>query len=290
MERLLFANALGQQITFSNTGTYRWTQVSGIGENTAAFQVTASPYQDGATPIGDAYFQSRPIQVDMIIVSNDMAEAIRELNRALNPKLGLATLTFEKEGISKVLNKVRTRALPILPGGNLRGIGFQISSVIFEVFDPLYTDANYTEAGVNTGANVFSFPLTIGSAYVFDYTNDTGVQVTNSGDVDCPLTVIFDGPQSSPITVLNETTGEKIVLALDLLENERLTITTDIDNTNVILTDIATGYETVAFQYIDVGETTFFQLIRGDNVLRITAGEAQVEEATVRFKNRYVGM
>lgn len=290
MERLIFTNALGQQIIFNNTGTYRWTQVSGLGENSATFQVTGSPYQDGVTPVGAAYFESRPIRLDMIIVSNEMAEAVRDLNRVLNPKLGLATLTYEKDGVSKVLNKVQTRVLPTLPGGNSRGIGFQLSSLIFEAFDPLYADANYTDAEVSTGANAMSFPINIGSAYVFDYLNETGVIVTNSGDVDCPVTVIFDGPKDSPITVENLTTGEKVVLALDLLADERLTITTDVDNTNVLLTDLATGVETVAFQYIDVAETTFFHLIRGTNTLRITAGEAQVEEATVRFKNRYVGV
>lgn len=290
MERLIFTNALGQQITFSNTGTYRWTQVYGIGENSATFQVTASPYQDGVTPVGDAYFQTRQIQVDMIIVSNDMADAIRDLNRVLNPRLGLGTLTFEKDGDRKVLNKVKTRVLPSLPGGTSRGIGFQISRIIFEAFDPLYTDAEYTEAGMVTGANTFNFPLNINDAYVFDYTNETGVQITNSGDVACPIAIVFDGPQSSPITVENQTTGEKIVLAMDLLIDERLTITTGVDNTNVIKTDLLTGAETVAFQYIDVAETTFFELIRGTNVLQITAGEAKVEEATVRFKNRYVGI
>jgi phage-related protein len=290
MERLIYTNALGQQIIFSNSGTYRWTQVSGLGENAAAFQVTASPYQDGVTPMGAAYFNSRAVKVDLVIVSDDMATAIRDLNRILNPKLGTATLTHEKDGVSKVLNKVNTRVLPTLPGGTSRGIGFQLSSVIFEAFDPLYSDADYTDAEVSTGANVLSFPLDIGSAFVFDYLNTAGVTVTNSGDVECPVTVIFDGPKTAPITVENLTTGEKIVLALSLLADERLTITTGIDNTNVVKTDLNTGAETVAFQYIDVAQTTFFYLAQGTNTLKITAGEAQVEEATVRFKNRYVGV
>ena len=290
MERLIFTNALGQQIIFSQTGIYRWTQVSGLGENSAVFQVASSPYQDGANPIGTAYFESRAIKLDMIIVSTDMAQSVRELNRILNPKLGRATLTFEQDGAQKVLNDVRTRVLPSLLGANSRGIGFRLSTAIFEAFDPLYSDAEYTDAEITTGANAFSFPLDITNAFVFDYTNDAGVIVTNSGDVDCPVTVIFDGPKSSPLTVENITTGEKIVLALDLLTDERLTITTGVDNTNVILTDLNTGAETVAFQYIDVAQTTFFNLMRGTNTLKITAGEALVEEAIVRFKNKYVGV
>jgi len=290
MERLTFTNAIGQQIEFSRSGTYRWTQVDGLGENTAAFQTTASPYQDGLTPVGDAYFQSRPVKVDMIIVSTDLLGAIRDLNRVLNPKLGVGSLKVERDGTTRVLNKVMTRVMPTLPGGESRGLGFQLSSVIFEAFDPIYQDADYTEASVTSGANLLSFPLDLSDTFVFNYTDTNGVTITNSGDVETPITVIFDGPQSSPITVENETTGEKIVIALELLANERLTITTGIDNTNVAKTDLLTDTDTVAFQYIDVAQTTFFNLQRGTNTIVITAGEAQVEDATVKYKNRYVGV
>lgn len=290
MERLIYTNAIGQQIAFDSTGTYRWTQVQGLGEINANFQVTASPYQDGATSVGDPYFSVRTIKIDLIVIASQLQDAIRELNSILNPKLGLATLTYERDGIKKVLNKVKTRVMPSLQTGQSKGAGFQVSSIIFEAFTPFYTDADFTEARVLTGANVFFFPLNIDDSYVFDYLNETGIAVTNSGDVDCPVSVVFDGPKSSPLAVENLTTKEKIVVALDLLENERLTITTGIDDTNVVKTDLLTGESSVAFQYIDVAETTFFNLIRGTNTLRITANEAAVEDAVIRFKNWYVGV
>ena len=290
MERLIFKNANGQQIEFSNTSDYRWTQVEGLGEGTANMQSTSSPYQDGSTNVGGAYFNTRTIKIDMVVTGSDLKASIRQLNAVLNPKIGLGSLTVDRDGDIKVLGKVRTRVLPSLPGGESRGIGFQVCYIIFEAFDPFYEDQTETEATLITGANVFSFPLSITSSYRFDYTNTTGVTVTNTGDVECPITVILDGPKSSPITIENMTTGDKIVISLEILENERMTITTAIDNINVLKTDLMTGIETVAFQYIDVSQTEFFNLVSGANTIRITANEAEVEEATIKFKIRYVGV
>jgi len=290
MERLIFTNAQGQTIEFDTEGTYRWTQVGDMGGVGSTFQVTASPYQDGATPVGDSYFESRAIKVDIIIVSDNLQAAIRQLNTVLNPKLGTAKLTYERNGIRRTLNTVKTRSMPSLPGGESRGPSFQISSVIFEAFDPYYSDEEYTEASVATGGLGLEFPLDITDSFVFDYLNTNGVTVTNSGDVECPVTIVLDGPMTSPLEVESITTGEKIVLALALLANERLTITTQLDSINVIKTNLTTGAETVAFQYIDIAETTFFNLVRGTNTLRITANEAEMESAAIRFKQRYVGV
>lgn len=290
MERLIFTNAQGQTIEFDSEGTYRWTQVSDLGEVGSTFQVTASPYQDGTTPVGDSYFESRAIKVDIIIVSDDLQAAIRQMNTVLNPKVGVAKLTYERNGIRRTLNTVKTRSMPALPGGASRGSGFQISSVLFEAFDPYYSDEEYTEASVSTGGLGLEFPLDITDSFVFDYLNTTGVTVTNGGDVECPVTIVLDGPMASPLEVESITTGEKIVLGLALLANEQLTITTQMDNINVIKKNLMTGAETVAFQYIDIAQTTFFNLTRGTNTLRITANEAEMESAAIRFKQRYVGV
>jgi hypothetical protein len=100
----------------------------------------------------------------------------------------------------------------------------------------------------------------------------------------------LDGPKNSPLTVENLDTGEKIVLAMSLLATERLTITTGIDDINVIKEDLITGISTVAFQYIDVAETSFFRLPRGTSTLLITAGEAEVEQAIIKYRQRWVGI
>jgi len=290
MERLIYTNALGHSVEFSSAGTYQWTQVDDLGALDASFQTSSSPYQDGTTSVGDPYFEPRVIKVDIQIVSSDLQADIRSLNRILNPKLGMASLSYERDGVKRVLNKVKTRTMPALPGGTSRGIGFQMSSIIFMAFNPYYTDEAYTEASVETGGLGLEFPLNITDSFVFDFLNTTGVTVTNAGDVECPVTIILDGPMASPLEVENITTGEKIVLAATLLANERLMITTEIDNINVIKKNLTTSVETVAFQYIDVAQTTFFYLTMGTNTMRITADEAEMENATIKFKQQYVGV
>lgn len=290
MEKLIFTNANGQTVEFSNTSSFKWTQVDDLGAGSVELQRTSSPYQDGATNVGGAYFGTKTVKIDFVIDDEDLSGKIRQLNSILNPKLGLGSLSYELNGIVKVLNKVRTRVLPSILGGESRGHWMQKTYVIFEAFNPLFEDHNITSASVTTGANLLSFPLDLQDTFVFDQLNTTGIVVFNYGDVGCPITVIFDGPKSSPLVVENLTTGEKIVITTELLENERLIITTEIDNINVVKKNLITNVEVVAFQYIDVAQTTFFNLIRGTNTISITANEAAVEEVLLNYKQKYVGV
>lgn len=291
MDKLTFTNASGQTIEFSATSDYKWRQVTDMGGIEAVAQATSSPYQDGSTPAGDSYFQSRLIKVDFVIVSDTVNTLIRTLNSRLNPKLGVGTLTYTVGENERVLDKVKVKSTPTKDLDNDKsGTTFQFSSVLFEAYDPLYSDQEYTEEEVAANALLFEFPVDVVTDFEFDVVYTDGVPINNVGDVDCPITLIVDGAITQPLEIENSTTGEKVVIGLDLLDNERLTITTAIDNINVIKTDLTTGEETVAFEYIDVSETTFFYLVRGENKIKVTANEGDVESATIKFKNKYVGV
>lgn len=291
MEKLIFTNANGQEIEFSNTSSYKWTQVDDLGASSVELQRTTSPFQDGSTNVSGAYFNSRTIKIDLVVVDyTDLNAAFRSLNNILNPKLGLGSLSYYRDSDVKVLNKVRTRVLPSMLGGDSRDFGMQKTSIIFEIFDPLYSDAVATEELVAASELLFNFPLEVIETYVFDLLYTDGKPIYNTGDTDCPITLIVDGAITKPLKIENITTGEKVVIGLDLLDNERLTITTEIDNINVIKTNLITGVKTTAFEYIDISQTTFFYLIRGENKIKVTANEGDVETAMIQFKNRYVGV
>ena len=290
MERLIFTNARDQQIEFNDTGVYQWTNVEDLGGITFDMQTSTGPYQDGASLMGEPRMMTRILNVSFIIKSTNIMTALREINNIMNPKLGDGTVVYERDGISRKLTKVRARKLPSMLGGNAKGKTFQFTNIILEAFDPYYKDVSEYEAEISSGGNLFEFPVNLHDDFVFDYGDVEGVTIQNNGDVDTPITVILDGPQASPLEVINETTGEKIVLDMALLADERLTITTEIDNINVIKTDLTTGATSVAFQYIDVDETTFFNLSLGANKIVINAAEAQVGSATVKYRTRYVGV
>ena len=290
MEKMTYQNSIGQQIIFSESSKYRWLQVSDLGGLESIQQITSSPYQDGVSAVGSSYFQSRIVSVDFVIVDPDPVDAMRNLNSVLNPKIGIGKLIVEIDGNKKVFDKVKVRIMPTKLGGESRGYGFQFTSVVFEVFDPVYSDFAYTEAEVGTGELYLGFPINITDTFVFDAVFTDGVLVYNVGDVETPVEVILDGVVLAPLVIENLTTGGKIVIGLDILVGERLIITTELDNINVVLVDTISGTESVAFQYIDIEQTEFFYLAKGENQIAISGVEGEVESAIVKFKNRYVGV
>ena len=290
MEKLTFKNALGQEVVFSAESKYRWLRVDDMGAGAAPQQVVSSPFQDGTSAVGDAYFEPRVVKVDLAIISESISADIRSLNNILNPKVGIGSLTYEVDGAVRVLNKVKTRVLPSLPDGRSKGKTYQMTSIIFEAFDPLYTDPAYTSVQLATRANYFEFPIDITDGFEFDELEAGGVTITNTGDVPAPLLALFEGPLTAPLVLTKEETGEKITLALNILADERLEITSDDDNIDVRLRDTLSDTTISAFAYLDVANTDFFKLDVGDNTLTLTSDDPVVSIATVKFKNRYVGV
>ena len=290
MSKIIFKNSLNQEIEFSADSKYRWTSVDDLGGISCEVQTTTGPFQDGVTPVGDSYFESRVIALKMIIVSDNIRSDLRYLNTVLNPKLGNRTLIYQSGDIERALKSVRVRALPTLPDGNNKGKRYQVSSIVFEAFDPLYTDVEATEIDVASGADLFSFPLDIVEDFIFSYTNNDGVIVSNDGDTETPIIIQIDGPVSAPLLIENLTTGEQIKIALDLLAGECLVIDTSITNTSVKKIDLDTREEENAFQYLDIANSTFFMLARGTNLIKVTANAFDVEQATLLYNNKYVGV
>lgn len=290
MEKMIYTNSLGQTIEFSATSKYRWQKLDDIGGTDAITQTIKSPYQDGVTGIGESYFDSKVIKIDFAVISETLDADMRTLYSVLNPKLGMATLTIVNNGQYYRFGKVKTRSLPTRLGAKDRGPRFQLSNAIFEVYDPYLTDYKATEVEATSGASAFVFPVAITDSFKFGYFNQDGFVLTNSGDVPAPLEIIIDGPQSSPLEIQNTVTDEKIVIGLDLTADERLTITTALDDINVTKTTISTGGKVSAFEYIDVSQTEFFQLVVGENNIVIKANATEIGTATLKHRNRYVGV
>lgn len=289
-EQLKYVSAIGTEIIFSETSKYKWINCDDLGSNTATYQTISSPFQDGVSLVGDMYFESKEITVEFYILSNDLIGDFRNINQVLNPKLGVGRLEYTRGGITYVLDQVNVKVMPSLPGYEDRGDSYQKSAVIFEVFNPLYSDAASSTSTVGTGQNLFTFPLSITDDFAFGTLNTSGIILNNLGDVPAPITVVIPGAVSAPLTIENTTTGEKIVLGLDLTSDETLTITTDVTNTNVIKHTISTDTDEVAFNYIDITQTTFFRLASGNNTILVTSAGGDIVGTDISYKNYYVGV
>lgn len=287
---MTFTNARGDSVEFSAASKYRWMAVDDLGGAEAVQQTVASPYQDGVTATGDSYYMMRTLDVMLAVIDADLRTAIRDLNTALNPKLGMGTLLYEDGPVRRSLDRVKVRKLPTLPDGGSRGARVQLTHILFDAYDPLYTDGVDTEVVLGTSGDSFSFPLDITDSFEFDYVSAGGVPVVNGGDVPCPLTITIEGPVAAPLVVENLTTGEKVVVDIAVLAGESLHISTGVADTSVILEDTATGERVSAFQYIDVAQTTFFLLGLGVNYISVTADGEPSNSATIRYRQRYLGL
>lgn len=288
---LTYTNARGEFVSFDTKAPYRLLSVDDLGGLEAVQQTVQSPYQDGVTPVGEAYFDMRTLDVKVAILSPNMTDAIRNLNAILNPRIGLGSLLYWVDGLARSLDKVKIRTMPSLPDDpGSAGFSIQIVHIFFDAYDPLYTDGTDTVITVESGSDLLEFPLDIVAGMEFDTISVGDVVATNVGDVAAPFSLGIDGPTDAPLVVTNDTTGEKITINAALLGGERLTITTGIGDTNVILSDLATGEAESAFQYIDIANTTFFLLVPGNNRLTVTVAGTDAESVTIRFRNRYVGI
>ena len=287
---MTFTNARGDSVEFSAASKYRWLSVDDLGGAEAVQQTVASPYQDGVTATGDSYYMMRTLDVTLAVIDADLRTAIRDLNTALNPKLGMGTLLYEDGPVRRSLDRVKVRKLPTLPDGGSRGARVQLTHILFDAYDPLYTDGVDTEVVLGTSGDSFSFPLDITDSFEFDYVSAGGVPVVNGGDVPCPLSITITGPVAAPLVVANLTTGQIIVVDIAVLAGEKLHVSTGVADTSVILEDTATGERVSAFQYIDVAQTTFFLLGIGVNYISVTADGEPSNSATIRYRQRYLGL
>jgi hypothetical protein len=285
--KLIYTDKNNKTIEFSATSKCILQKVD-IGGTDAVSQTVKSPYQDGESGVGDSYFKSKLIKIDFTVLSDTLDADIRTLYNVLNPKTGMATLTVINNDQYYVYDKVKTKTLPSRLGNKSRGPNFQVTSIILEAYDPYLKDYNSTEIQAISGASTFSFPVGITDTFSFGFFNVDGFVLENKGDVECPLEIVIDGPQTAPLEITNG--DEKIVITTNISADESLKITTELENINVVKTTISTGVQESAFQYIDVDQTEFFQLAIGENNIVITANATDVASALLKFRNKYVGV
>lgn len=292
MEKLTFTNPNGESIEFSQESIYKWRNVEGLGALTSTFQTDKTVFEDGETIIDDGTFDSRILVLSLNIISTDIYPHLRRLNRVLNPRLGNGTLKYETgTGIIRVFNTVRVRTMPTLNQESARRAGFQPTIVTFNLFDPVMYDEAFNERILITQQPSFEFPLEIDSVLGVEFGTifTGGFPVPNIGDLTTPVVLEMDGPLTSPIVVRNATSNEEIVINASILTNERLIIETDIRNINVTKV-LADSTEEKAFNDLDIDATDFWQLQLGENNIVLTSGGTVLENATIRWKNKYVGI
>lgn len=295
---LTYTNVRGESITFRNGSSFSISEIEGLGDVDADVQMQRAPYQDGANFI-DSILEPRPIAFQVLIRGDDDTDISRKRSRLaalLNPKLGPGRFEYKYGDVNRIIDAIPEH-VPMYPRTfENRGRYHQIAYVDLICPNPYWRSSKVHAEQLATFSGGLTFPLQLPTFFGNQKSDAKSRIIVNKGDSPTPIEVTFEGPATSPIRIENETTEEFIEVAQDLLEGEKLWISTAFGKKRVEKIDVD-GTKTNAFHYIYIDPTgagpssTFFQLQPGNNLLTYDTGE-EYEKApvTIRFYERYLAI
>jgi hypothetical protein len=289
MRKITFVNSLGQSIELSYQEPFLLNSIEGLGDVDADIQTQKSPFQDGST-YTNSFLRERPIPIILTIKAeneDELANCKRDISSAFNPKLGEGLLRYKNGDVIREI-KAASERVPVFPSGTTnRGPTFQKSMIDLIAHNPYWLTEEQVEQLVVWEGGV-EFPLELPTTFA-DQSESKAKILLNEGDAETPIFVAFNGPATSPIQIINQTTGEFIKVNQDLLAGERLEINTAFGQKRVtkVLSD---GKKVNAFHFITL-DSAFFQLQQGNNLIDYSTG-ADYERAavTISWRNRYLSV
>lgn len=189
------------------------------------------------------------------------------------------TLVFNGERSLKVFPKQS----PVVEAKNLNP---RFSFMLY-VPMPYWQSVEERTASTNDHNAAFSFPWDWGSTFRFSKISGETFDATNNGDAPCTWTLEVEasGEVVNPMLTKTET-GEFVRVNITLTEGQKLIVTTDQDEMQVMLVDVD-GRKTDAFSYLDVDSTSFY-LDVGENQMAFAPMENAL--ATVHYFENFAGV
>lgn len=189
MQKLVFTNANGESIDFTdfeNFGVVSWEGFANVGQDVQSQTV---PFHDGSVYI-DTLLNDRDLSITVAI--NDHGKLAKryelrsKLISILNPKMGLGKLVYTNDYLSKQIS-VAT-AIPEFPTKNLDNRGTLKCTISFTANDPYWEDLNETEITVHNHETVnidndSDFPLSVKMAINGASENPSIYNLTNQSTV-----------------------------------------------------------------------------------------------------------
>lgn len=279
MEKVVITNKKGESITLGNHSPYFLEILDGVGNIPVTIESQKAPKQDGSTYI-DNMLESRAISIEGMIITrdnpNEVLKCRRKMQRVLNPKLGLVTISYQNKEIKGIVETT-----PIFPSGQgNKGIYYQKYLIQIICHNPFWLDSFTESREMSYLMGGIRFNLRLPTNF-----SNRGFRrkCINDGDVDTPIIIEFKGPAINP-TVNNLSTGEFIRLNRELKENDVLNISTEFGKKYV-----GVNGEN-AFHYIDL-DSVFWSLVPGENILSYESNNDSIKtRVIVSWKNRYIGL
>ncbi len=290
MQTLTFMNLnLSQYVSFPSetaNGKVYLQNVEGITGLKNIIQSHTAPDIDGAI-YDTSTLGTRNITLKGVIFS-DTYDELNALKRTIintfNPKHE-SELIYSNTTYTKKIN-VRIENTVVFSSTE-KNKYYQEFFVSLIALEPFWEDEDFSYEIMSLRTGGFFFDLEFADDVEFEVESGTYTTIENEGDVPAPVTAYFYGPCTNP-KLINDTTGEYILVNETLLEDEYLIINTKKGSKSV--TKVSGGVSTNAFGSLDLS-STFFELILGENVLSYDA-DSGMEDAYVRivYKNLFLGL
>lgn len=262
MEKIVCENSYGQKINLEHKFPYFLEETSGLHEKTSELYSTKSAFGDGEFYVGRSknkrniviygYFKDKFVERKQFLYS-------------IFPDDDEGTLYYYEDDFS-AKTKYRVEKVNIDNAGSIRR--FVVSLICF---NPYFCEIAENKISLSSWEGGIEFPLEFNEEGLeFETKNsNTLVEIINSTKIESGLTIVFNatGTVINP-TIKNIITQEVLTLDYTLEIDDIVTITTELNNKNIILT--RNGVETNINNYLMYG-TKYLQLKPGTNKFKISA-------------------
>jgi hypothetical protein len=282
LQKITFINSRGDTIVIGYHHPFFLSKIEGLGDVDLDIQTQKAPYQDGSTYTG-ATLSERHIPIEVAILE-DLQANRQILSKIFNPKLGEGLLIYENDLVRREIKAIPEH-VPKFPDVRPR----ITQKTIIDLFCPSpywLTEEKVDQLVVWDGG--LEFPLQMPTEFAKQSESKAKI-LLNEGDVATPIFIVFHGPATAPIKIINKTTGEFIEVNQSLMVGERLEINTAFGQKRVNKV-LANGNVMNAFHNISL-DSIFFQLEHGNNLIDYSSG-ADYERAgvTITWRNRYLAV
>lgn len=266
MQKLTYINAYGESLIFGAEPPVLLRSVSGLGRPEAKVIKTQGAYQAGEM-FSRLQLPARYVQVQFDIPPLVSREAMYEqrmrIERILSASRSMrgdeiGTLVYENDAGAWLARAVPEGSISY---GKRFKDGITTSKMSFYCPDAYLQARESNKASMRMGDGSFALPTTLP---VRLGSRKFRTSLVNSGTADAPMTITIYGTGEMP-TIVNHTTGAKIVVSRVIATGERLIISTDPQNL-VCELHSADGSIEDAFGYLDPSiAVSGFLLIPGSN-------------------------
>lgn len=285
MRKVTFTNARQESIELGYHTPYLINKIEGLGQVDADMGMVSAPYQDGQIFI-DTKLSPREINIEGTfrkLTSPELYNNRKQMQRLINPKLGLGTLQYEHEGVLKQIDAVAD-GTPVFPDKDTDM--FQRFQVDFICPNPYWRDLNQVSRALRAYEGKFTLPFTL--PFRLGKQGDR-TTLTNDGDVPAPVQIDLQGPVTNP-KITNETTGEFIQINGSIAADEVLHIDT---TPNMKRIEVYKGdfVRSIFGRFAYEQGASFWKLEIGKNDISYVADEGNNKAiVAVSWRNMYSGI